>query len=242
MQPYLRRKNELTVQNGCILYGIRVVIPPKFQSRMLQLLHETHPSKVRMKALARAHMWWPNLDKQIESVSDSCKPCAEMAKDPAKSSHHRWEFPERPWQHLHIDYAGPFLDYMWLIIVDAHSKWPIVIPTKDTTAENTIEMLLDTFATHGLCEQIVSDNGSQFTSESFKQFCETRGIQHILTAPYHPQSNGEAERFVQTFKTAMMKSKLSGEKMKPSLRNFLAWYRVTAHCTTGITPCKLLMK
>ena len=83
-----------------------------------------------------------------------------MAKDSAKMSHHKWEFPERPWQHLHIDYAGPFLDYMWFIIVDAHSKWPTVIPTKDTSAENTTKILLDTFATHGLCEQIVSDNGS----------------------------------------------------------------------------------
>ena len=187
LQPYARHKNELTVQNGCILYGIRVVIPSKFQSKMLQLLHETHPGKVRMKSLARSHMWWPKVDEQIESISDSCKPCAEMAKDPAKTSHHKWEFPERPWQRLHIDYAGPFLDYMWFIIVDAHSKWPSVIPTKDTSAENTVEMLLDTFATHGLCEQIVSDNGSQFTSETFKKFCEARGIQHILTAPYHPQ-------------------------------------------------------
>jgi len=59
----------------------------------------------------------------------------------------------------------------------------------------------------------------------FKNFCQSRGIQHILTAPYYPQSNGEAERFVQTFKTAIMKSKLGGEKMKPSLRNFLARYR-----------------
>ena len=131
---------------------------------------------------------------------------------------------------------------MWLIIVDAHSKWPTVIPTKDTSAENTAKILLDTFATHGLCEQIVSDNGSQFTSEIFKKFCEARGIQHTLIAPFHPQSNGEAERFVQTFKTTMMKSKLSGEKMKPSLRNFLARYRVTPHCTTGIAPCELLMK
>ena len=98
-------------------------------------------------------MWWPTLDEHIERVSDSCKPCAEMAKYPAKTSHHKWEFPERPWQRLHIDYAGPFLDYMWLIIVDAYSKWPIVIPTKETSA-------LDTFATHGFCEQIVSDNGS----------------------------------------------------------------------------------
>jgi len=92
-----------------------------------------------------------------------------------------------------------------------------VIPTKNTSAENTTEMLLDTFATHGFCEQIVSDNGSQFTPV-FQKFLQSRGIQHILTAPYHPQSNSEAERFVQTFKTKMMKSKLGGENMnKPSL-------------------------
>ena len=129
-----------------------------------------------------------------------------------------------------------------IIIVDAHSKWPIVIPTKDTSAEKTSEMLLDTFATHGFCEQFVSDNGSQFTSETFEKFCEVRGIQHTLAAAYNPQSNSEAERFVQTFKTAMMKSKLSGEDMKASLRNFLARYRVTPHCSTGIAPCELLMK
>ena len=64
------------------------------------------------------------------SIYDCCKPCAEMTKDPAKTSHHKWEFPERTQQHLHISYAGPFLDYMWLIIVDVHSKWPTVIPTK----------------------------------------------------------------------------------------------------------------
>jgi len=84
-------------------------------------------------------------------------------------------------------------------MVDAHSKWPIVIPTKDTSAENTVEMMLDTFATHGLCKQIVSDNGSQFMSEVFQQFCTERRIQHTLTAPYHPQFNEEAERFIQTF-------------------------------------------
>ena len=101
----------------------------------------------------------------IESVCDSYEPCPEMAKDPAKTLNHKWEFSERPWQRLHIDYAGPFLDYLWLIIVDAHSKWPIVIPTKDTSAEKTSEVLLDAFATHCFCEQIFSDNGSQFTSE-----------------------------------------------------------------------------
>ena len=240
--PYFRRRNDLTIQNGCIICGIRIVIPSVFQSKLLHILHETHPGKVRMKALARSYMWWPKLDGQIENMSDICKTCAEMAKDPAKTSHHKWEFPERPWQRLHIDFAGPFLNYMWFIMVDAHSKWPIVIPTKDTSAENTVEMMLDTFATHGLCEQIVSDNGSQFTSEVFQKFCKERGIQHTLTAPYHPQSNGEVERFVQTFKTSLKKCMLSGDKMRPALRNFLARYRVTPHCTTGIAPCELLLK
>jgi len=64
-----------------------------------------------MKALACSHVWWPHLDEHIESVSDCCKQCPEMTKDPSKTSHHKWEFPERSWQHLHIDYAGPFLDY-----------------------------------------------------------------------------------------------------------------------------------
>ena len=72
----------------------------------------------------------------------------------------------RPWQRLHIDYAGAFLDYMWFIIVDAHSKWPVVVPTKDTSAENTTEMLLDAFATHGFCKQIVSDNGASLPQKS----------------------------------------------------------------------------
>ena len=89
LQPYSRHKNDLTVQNGCILNGIRVVIPSKFQSKMLRLLHETHPGKIQMTAIARAHMWWPNFDEQIESVSDTCKPCAEMTKDQAKTSNHK---------------------------------------------------------------------------------------------------------------------------------------------------------
>ena len=89
LQPYSRHKNEPTVQNGCILYDIRVVIPPKFQSKLLQLLYETHPGKVRMKSLAQSAMWWPRLDEHIESVCDSLKPCAEIDKNPAKSSHHK---------------------------------------------------------------------------------------------------------------------------------------------------------
>ena len=94
---------------------------------------------------------------------------------------------------------------MWLIAVDAFSKWPEVVPMKVTTATRTIEELHTIFACWGLPEQIGTDNGPQFTSEEFKKFMHSNGIWHFRTAPYHPQSNGAAERFVQTFKQAMKK-------------------------------------
>ena len=122
--------------------------------QLLQALHETHSGKVKMKILARSHFQWPKLDNQIKETSNNCKECSEMSKDPAKVPLHQWQHPQRPWQRLHIDYAGPFLNWMWFVIIDAHSKCPIMIPTKNTRAKTTVEMLCDAFTTHGLCEQI----------------------------------------------------------------------------------------
>ena len=88
-------------------------------------------------------------------------------------------------------------------MVDAHSKWPEVFEMSQSTTVKTISVLRHLFAAYGLREQIVSDNGPQFTSDEFKDFTTANGIKHIHCAPYHPASNGAAERFVRTFKEAM---------------------------------------
>ena len=186
------------------MWGLRVVIPTKLRSQVLQELHSAHSGMVRMKALARTHVWWPGIDAEIEQLARKCTACALESKDPSRVPLHSWDFPSRPWQRLHIDFAGPFLGKMWLIAVDAHSEWPEVIPMQLTTSERTISVLRQMFCTHGLPEQIVTDNGPQFTAAEFKQFCEKTSIRHILVAPYHPSSNEKAERFVQTFKQAMI--------------------------------------
>ena len=92
---------------------------------------------------------------------------------------------------------------MFLVVVDAHSKWPEVIPVSSTTSSSTIEVLRDLFARFGIPEQIVSDNGTQFVSEEFQAFIKSNGIRHITSAPYHPATNRLAERAVQTFKQAL---------------------------------------
>ena len=96
--------------------------------------------------------------------------------------------------------------------VDAHSKWPEVVTMSATTSQHTIDALRSLFSHYGLPEQLASDNGPQFTSAEFAQFLKDHGIKHILSAPYHPSSNGLAERFVRTFKRAMIAGENDGRR------------------------------
>jgi len=128
-----------------------------------------------------------------------------------------------------------------LITVDAFSKWPEIIEMSLTMATNTIKVLRDIFSRHGLPEQLVSDNGLQFISSEFSEFCKINGVKHFCIAPYHPASNGLAEHMVQTFKQSMRRSINDGILFQQKLANFLLTYRTTPHATTNITPCELLM-
>ena len=150
-----------------------------------------------------------------------------------KAPLHPWEWATAPWQQLHIDFAGPFQNSMFLVVVDAHSKWPEVIPLSSTTTSKTIEVLRDLFARFGIPEQIVSDNGPQFASEEFQAFIKSNGIRHITSAPYHPATNGLAERLVQTFKQALRAMFQISKPVKDKLAKFLIAYRNTPHSTTG---------
>ena len=102
---------------------------------------------------------------------------------PAHAPLHPWEWPRKPWQRVHVGYAGPFQGTMFLIIMDVHSKWPEVIRTQSTTSAKTFEILRSVFARNGLPEILVSNNGLQFTSEEFDQFTKTNGIKHLKSAP-----------------------------------------------------------
>ena len=94
-----------------------------------------------------------------------------------------WEWPSRPWQRVHIDFTGPFQGANFLVAVDAHSKWPEVKIMGITTTSKTIEVLRKVFASNGLPEHVVTDNGPQFVSEEFTQFVKENGIKHTRSGP-----------------------------------------------------------
>ena len=95
--------------------------------------------------------------------------------------------------------------------------------------------------THGIPEQSVSDNGPQFTSSEFTDFCKANDIKHIRVSPYHPASNGLAERMIQTFKQSMKKTAKDGVPLQQRLANFLLTYRTTLQATINVAPCEFLM-
>ena len=192
-----------------------------------------------MKALARSLVWWPGLDSELEKMVKECLQCQENRPTPALAPLHPWQWPTRPWSRLHIDYAGPLEGKMFLIVIDAHSKWIEVFPMTSATALTTVQHLRQLFSRFGIPDSIVSDNGSQFVAKEFQEFCKANGIQHIRVAPYHPSSNGLAERAVQVFKQGM--KKVSNGTILDRISRFLFQYRITPHTTTGLPPCEMLM-
>ena len=154
-----------------------------------------------------------------------------------------WPIPDNPWDRVHVDFAGPFLRSMWLLAMDAHSKWPSVIRLANyPTTEITIAGLDALFTIWGLPKTLVSDNGPQFASADFANWCRSNGIVHMTSAPFHPSSNGEAERLVGVFKRAMQRSVVKeGLEKDQAARAFLREYRSTPHSTTGRTPAELML-
>ena len=94
-KPLHDRQLELTTQGDAILWGNRVIIPLKLQSRILEELHCGHPGITRMKALARSYLWWPGLDRCLERCVQECLPCQAVRNAPAPAPLHPWLWPTK---------------------------------------------------------------------------------------------------------------------------------------------------
>lgn len=239
LASYSARRSELTTHKGCLLWGNRVVIPSQFQPTVLELLHSSHQGIVQTKSIARSYFWWPKLDKAIEEEIKSCATCQACRNHPPKAPHHPWLETTNPWSRLHLDFAGPFKGKTYLIVVDAHSGWPEIVSTSSMTSKTVIQHLSVMFATHGLPDVLVSDNGTPFVSAEFQEFVTRHGIRHKTSAPYHPSTNGTAERMVQTLKQMLRKS--SGGGSSTDLLRILFAIRTTPRATTGRSPAEMLM-
>lgn len=238
-EPFIKRQHELTTHRGCLLWGNRVVIPGKARKHILQTLHACHQGIVRTKALARSYVWWPGLDKEVEEMGEQCDVCQSSRHSPPKAPNHPWEWTRKPWSRLHVDFAGPVGGQVFLVVVDSYSKWLEVLPVASTDTKSVVTALRTLFATHGIPDVIVSDNGTAFASAAFINFASNNGIRLVKVAPYHPSSNGQAERMVQSMKETL--KRMRGADLPQRLARMLLTQHVTPSAATGACPAELLM-
>lgn len=242
LRPFFNTQTEICQVNGVILRDCRVVVPQELQTKVITMLHQSHRGVVRMKTMARLYVWWPNIEASVEACCKACNVCAVTAPAPTANLS-PWPLPDEPWDRIHVDFAGPFLGNMWMLVMDTYSKWPSVVRmSKYPTTETTIMALNILFTTWGSPKTLVSDNGPQFGSKQFEDWCRLNGIVHLTSAPFHPPSNGEAERLVGVFKTAMQRSVgEEGKERDKATMGFLREYRSTPNCATGRTPAELMI-
>ncbi|XP_054280194.1 uncharacterized protein K02A2.6-like [Macrosteles quadrilineatus] len=239
LKPYFSRSTELSVEQDCLLWGRRVVIPAPHRKEVLALLHKEHPGESRMKNLARSYVWWPNMDNDLEEMVKNCFICQSTRNSLQLAPLQQWSWPKHCWQRIHIDFAS-FHNKEFLIIIDSFSKWMEVFYMTSITSAKTIEKLRTCFSAYGLPSTLVSDGGPQLNSKEFDDFLKANAILHVVTPPYHPASNGLAERAVQTTKKSFIRQLLHDEKsgepraLQHRIDSFLFAYRNTPHSTTGI--------
>ena len=176
-------------------------------------------------------MWWPGISKQIEKMVHNCPHCTRERK-PRKEPLLSTSLPTYPWQKIGSDL---FLlnGSTYLIVSDYFSRFPEVIKLTNTTSAGVISALKSLFARYGIPEELVSDNGPQYASQEFCDFAKQYNFQHTTSSPHFPQSNGHAERAVQTAK------KLLSGSTDP--RMALLSYRSTPLTWCGLSPAELLM-
>ncbi|XP_059477245.1 uncharacterized protein K02A2.6-like isoform X4 [Neocloeon triangulifer] len=232
-----KRWRDLKSTNGVITFVGRAVIPRDLRSKVLGLLHLNHFGQTRMKTLARTYFWWPNMDEEIEQVTLSCMPCAITNRAPSKAPIIPWSVPHRPWSRVHLDFFEVVHGKSYIVAADGLSNWIDAERTNNLETETAIKYCRKLFRVQGLCDILVCDNGPAFRAEKFKKFCEMNGIELIYSPPYSPQTNGLAEKTVQTVKYFL--KKVPEKEWELRLDSFLLGHNSTpSSALGGVSPAE----
>lgn len=240
-KKYIPFQNDLALLEGFVIRGCRIVIPQSLRARMLQLAHEGHPGETLMISRLRDRVWWPGMDEDARKTVRNCEGCRLVSRPSAPEPMRRREMPKEPWVDVAMDFLGPLpsSEYL-LVIVDYYSRYKEVCTMKKITSEETIKRIEPIFVRLGYPRTITLDNGRQFISTEFEEYCFSRNITLNHTAPYWPQANGEVERQNSSLLKRLKISHSTNRDWKNDLLEYLMMYNTTAHSVTGKAPSVLL--
>lgn len=251
-------KSHLTLQSNGLLVrhspqdgAVQIVVPQSLRSRILYLSHYTmaaaHPQGAKMYDTLRRTHYWPKMHKDVFKTAQNCRPCALSRGTRYKSQRPLKLFaPTGPLDFIAMDLLGPFKktdhgSIYVLVITDRFSKLTRAIPMKSTTAPQVADAFVEHWVIpYGMPRQLLTDNGPQFIAKFFEAVCLILQVKHVTTTAYHPQANGQAERYNQTLchRLRVFKETASWDRLVQPLTYA---YNNQVHKTTGLTPFSLVL-
>ena len=215
------------------------------QEKILNIAHEGHQGVVRTKQLLRSCVWFPGINKKVESLINSCLACQAVDETSAPNTPIQMTpMPEAPWTNVSIDFFGPVHpgnEYL-MVLIDDFSRFPIVDTVYSIKCSTIVRRLDNLFGIFGIPEVLRSDNGPPFNSCEFQRFADYIGFKHRRITPEYPQANGIAESFMKNLGKVLKTARIDNVHWSTRLNEFLRNYRSTPHTTTGFSPAQLFFK
>ena len=209
LTPFFSYRDLLSVQDGLIFKSNSVIVPHSMRTEMMTKIHSSHLGTDGCLRRARECLFWPRMTLDIKQFIAECDVCRSYEKSHQKETLMSHELPSRPWEKVGTDLFH-WDDKDYLITVDYYSNFWEVDLLPNTTSDTVITKLKAHFARYGRPNQLISDNGPQYISESFKTFANDYDFEHLCSSPGHSQANGKAESAVKTAKNILTKCKKAG--------------------------------
>ena len=209
LRPYWAIRDDVSVIDGLMMAGSRIIIPEASREHVLASIHEGHQGESKCLLRAKESVYWPGIYKEIENMVKACDVCREFENALPKCPMIGVEVPSQPWHTVGADLFH-FKGKWNILITDYYSKAPFVRYVSNTGTNASIKAMKSIFAENGIPCKIVSDNGPHFSAYAFQAFAKDWGFELILSSPEYPRGHALVERQIQTIKKCMRKCDAGG--------------------------------
>ena len=236
VRDFWNYREEISLHNGILFKNQRVIVPKAMRPEIVLRIHSSHQGVASCLRKARDIVFWPRMSADIKDQVEKCSVCAEFQAKNASQPMLSHQIPDRPWSKIATD-LFTLHSKNYITVVDYFSDFIEVSELQDTTSTSVIQALKEQFSRHGIPDTVVSDNGSQFSSQEFHEFALSWEFNHVTSSPHHPKSNGKAESSVKIVKQLFKKAER--DRQDPWLA--LLDYRNTPTEGVGASPAQRLM-
>ncbi|XP_057381569.1 uncharacterized protein K02A2.6-like [Daphnia carinata] len=244
MKAYHKIRQELTVsENGVILRGTRICVPPSLQKQVLNQAHDGHMGMNKTKALLRTRLWFPRMDEAVAKMVQNCLPCQAATLTPPKRHPIKMSpLPDYPWQQLSLEFSSLPSGEELMILIDDYSRFPEIEIVPSTASHHVIPKLDKLLSSFGIPEVIRTDNSPPFNGKEFYNFSLQLGFKHRKITPRWPEANGLVERFMKTVAKVIRTAEIECKDWRRELYRFLRNNRATPHPALKKSPYSILME